>query len=250
LRLFIEKSGNEFPGKKLPNHLILLGNCEVLPKKLWEIVLMKTINRIFLLVLMAAFASCSLLPKRDYMDEMVYYQDPMFMPGEDFETVPGDSGRAYRDMNELMKRTPATVEYDEEMRYRSSLKKEMYVLESHLTDIEFEEYEQVKHKLSSDSERIYYLRLGNRSDRQDYLRSKGVISSPIHTINEMRMANYSDDILVGMPKNNVISSYGQPDRVMSSGDVYSRTEQWIYYRPDGNHVIQFYRDRVQGWSIE
>jgi hypothetical protein len=212
---------------------------------------MKALKTISMITLLSSLASCSLMPHRDYENEMAdFMHEPMFTPGEDFEMIPGDTGRGFRSTPEIMKRTPATVKYDKETMYRASIQDELSYLENRLSDLEYERYQRIRNKLNSDSERIYYLRLGSKYERRVYLENKGIAQTKIYTISDYKMASYGNDLVVGMDQSSVTDSLGQPDRVMTTGDVYSRQENWVYHTASGTKVVYFRGGRVAGWQAE
>jgi len=124
------------------------------------------------------FTSCSLMPERSYLSQMDESEDEGFMvPGQDFPVVAGDSGMRYRSRRDVLKRTPS-----------SSLDKEKYYHETYLED-ELEQlveeqpedlkdhFRNYEYKLSSTSEKIYFLKLETLYERNEYLESKGILTS-------------------------------------------------------------------------
>lgn len=136
--------------------------------------LMKSL--LIMLVLPLILTSCAMFERRSYEDVMFDTAGPMWVPNRDFQVVGGDTGRVYRDYNDIMQRTPASFETMEEQEYAYSLRTELVKLENLQNEKDYELYDRHRFHFGSDSERIYYLRL-NPSERISYLKARGFMGS-------------------------------------------------------------------------
>jgi len=201
------------------------------------------------MILVGGFSSCAFLEHRDFENEMSEYRmdDPMFIPHQDFAVVPGDSGRYHRSNDIISSRTPATAQTRDRQIYNESLKRELRGLENNLTDSEYSDYIKYRDQIGGDSEKIYFLRL-SKLERINYLGAKAISTPRYYTVNENRMAAYSNDIVLGMQKNEVLRSWGQPIRKEVSGDPRYENERWAFRRNGTVSYIYFSGGVVEGWS--
>ena len=229
------------------------------------------------MILVALTSGCSMLEHRDFESEMTYdqFNSPMFMPGEDFDTIPGDNGRFYyEDPSVVKSRIPATAEQREHSKYNTSIKKELYSLENALSDQEFSDYRKLHAQFANDSERIYFLSLP-AAQKRSYLESKGIVESTSSVQNrrydsgrhypqvtspsrsvasvarswgDSSEANGSSSIMLGMTKYDVSSLLGPPDRREVAGNPQYENERWTYTKNGKVQYIYFENGAVGGWS--
>lgn len=203
-----------------------------------------------LLGLLLSNVGCSqLLFHRSYLTEMEQDDSTYFNPTHDFPVVAGDTGRYWETPQERLSRTPASENEVLEDRGRKLLKQELRRLEGqqHEDDLVF--YESYKHHLSTTSERIYFLKL-DPFERKEYLFSRGIesherqnasLSSDFYDPN-------SSDIVPGMTKDDVMSSWGKPARVEIAGNPSYENERWLYKTNGATKYIYFESGRVDGWE--
>jgi hypothetical protein len=204
---------------------------------------------ILLLTLSAFTSSCAFMDRRDYQDEMSEFRtdDPMFIAGRDFQISAGDSGSYHRRDSEISSRTPASFKSAEKRKHYNSIKRELSKLENNLNEAQFSEYKKYRSNLGSDSEKIYYLRL-SASERREYLQVRNIEIPRFYTVQESRMAAFSNDIILGMRKNDVIKSWGNPERKDFSGDPRYENERWAYSRNGSVKYVYFSGGSVEGWT--
>lgn len=211
-----------------------------------------------LLFLSVIFSSCAVFEHRDFYDEMVFseFEEPLIIPGDDFEVVAGDSGRSYRSNAEIYKRTPATLGEKSSETYERSIAYELNSLENRLEDAQYHSYLRFRDEFSSDSERIYYLRL-SPNEQQQYLEARGMVKSKNKDLGNSRSiaGNYSGKFLtqssaisLGMDQNSVLGLWGRPVRRDISGNPNDKNERWAYQVGDKVKYIYFESGRVEGWS--
>lgn len=213
------------------------------------------------LILLSLFSitSCSLFEHRDFSDQMdefgMYSDEPMFRANRDFMVVAGDSGRDYREMGSIYRRTPATDSMKKDSLYSRSLKRELTSLENKLTDDEYYEYLQIKHSLGDISSQIYYLRLSpyekktyTQSRRLNPVRSRSVSSVESSYRNKSQGHFVSSDITVGMNKSQVLELMGSPTQQDFSDNSYDNAERWSYNSNGSVRHIYFANGQVEGWS--
>lgn len=206
--------------------------------------------------------------QRDYMSEMDFqYDEPLFQANRDFMVVPGDTGRDYRTSNEIMERTPASFEDQESMRYNTSLKRELNMLENKVSDAEYQQYQKYQDKLGGTSEKIYFLRL-TPVEKEEYLVAKRIkISnraiSSAHTNSRSDMyrtnaytpanavqTNFPkiNDVALGMSMDDVMQNWGQPERRDVAGNPELKNERWAFRKDGSIKYIYFEAGRVEGWT--
>ena len=209
---------------------------------------MRTTSRTFaLMALTLTLCSCSMFDRRDYFDTMdTRFDEAMFQPFGDFPVVAGDEGR-FMDESELMGRVPATAQMSESNKYNDSIARELRRLEMSISDMEYEEYSQIRGELASNYERIYYLRL-HPNERAAYLRAKGISGKRYYTAQEAMRVPASADISLGMAKGDVLGSWGEPDRRDYAGNPSMGNERWAYSKNGQVKYIYFESGRVEGWS--
>ena len=196
------------------------------------------------------FTSCSMMPERSYLSQMDESEDEGFMvPGQDFPVVAGDSGMRYRSRRDVLKRTPS-----------SSLDKEKYYHETYLED-ELEQlveeqpedlkdhFRNYEYKLSSTSEKIYFLKLETLYERNEYLESKGILTSnSSRSIASSDSAQTLNTIAQGMTKEEVSTYWGQPYSIEVAGNPKYENERWAYKRKGHVEYVYFESGKVEGWK--
>ncbi len=203
---------------------------------------------ILLLVLTLPLAACSLVPNRSYLAEMEDDDSAFFQPREDFPVVPGDSGRSWRTQKDWQRRTPASETSRLREREEESLENELAKLESAQSEGAANHYQQYRAKLGSTSERIYFLQLKSKTDREEYLSSRGMLTETAVMPFEHQWATAQGELLLGMSKTDVEESWGRPDRVDFAGNPTYENERWMYRRDGAAKYIFFESGRVGGWS--
>lgn len=201
--------------------------------------------------------------RRDFEEQMEIstFGQPMFIPNQDFDVVGGDSGRDSRSFEEILDRTPLTAMQKENVTYERSLKRELYNLENSLSEDEYNSYLKVRNKLETDSEKIYYLRLGS-TNKNLYLKGRGIVK-----IDETRDVPVKQDmysqmgyqtvksyrapssvITLGMDMQDVKHLWGEPWERQVAGDPRYGNERWAYRKMEGQKYIYFSNGKVEGWS--
>lgn len=203
------------------------------------------------LTLALFFISCAELNiGRTYLSEMEHDDTRFFNPRNDFAVVNGDSGDEFLSDRERRARTPASEDDLAEDQVSRALKKELRDMEGLQNEENLEFYNKYKKSLGSVSSRIYFLKIP-ANERRDYLITRGIIEetrSPASTAQERMMAAQNRDILIGMSKQDVIASWGKPQRVEVAGNPRNQNERWLYRVGNGSKFIYFESGEVQGWE--
>ena len=221
---------------------------------------MKRNTQLMAFLLLFITSSCAMLSEeRSFIDEMDYETDGFFVPGQDFAITPGDYGQAYWNQEDLRNRTPASALSSEERMHSRSLLKELRKRESRLSESEYREYRRHSEYLTSDSEKIYYLKLP-RSQRREYLSGKSLnytYDSMPNRRSEMNLPSIYDrrsgiwhGVIKGMKKQEVVGAWGRPERVDVAGDPHNENERWVYRRGGKSQVVYFENGTVNGWTID
>lgn len=241
---------------------------------------------LFTILACAILSSCSLLDRRDFEDEMEFtaFEEPLIIPGREFEVVPGDNGRAYRSEDDIYRRTPATERDRALYSHHSSIKYELYSLENRQSDSDYNDYLKVQDTFTTDSERIYFLRL-NSKDRKEYLEARRISLDGTSwsleksqfsasksrlpsrqsyrnqtyrnqtfgnwrrpAVNNRHMRQSAKALQLGMPVDEVKSAWGRPMRRDIAGPDGAGNERWTYQMGDQVKYIYFEGGRVEGWT--
>lgn len=119
------------------------------------------------------------------------------------------------------------------------------------------QYSKVLPWLNGDQEKIDLLSIPSIEGRQVWI-NKNKIWSRAKDLSEFDEIVESQDIAVGMPADYVKRSWGDPDRVETSGNPIYKNERWQYLRqvptPQGykqeRRSVYFEGGRVVGWETE
>lgn len=213
--------------------------------------------------ILLSLSSCAqLIEGRSFISEMDKETDLFLVPGRDFRTVSGDSGKMYRSDHEIMERTPANYRSKEEYLQQKSLLNELTWRENQLSEQERIRYQQVAGYLPTESEKIYFLSL-SPYEREDYLNARGAY--PSEQAQEMghmgrspaSVLSYSSygesqstGIALGMNKDRVMDVYGHPTRVDVAGNPRLENERWAFIENGRVRYVYFEGGVVQGWAMD
>jgi hypothetical protein len=204
---------------------------------------------ILYLILVLPLVACTMVPNRSYLAEMEHNDDAFFQPREDFPVVPGDTGRSWRTEKAWQRRTPASETTRLREREDRSLENELARLESAQSEGAATHYQQYRAKLATTSERIYFLQLKSKADREQYLSSRGFLVETAAVMPfEHHWAAQQGELLPGMSKEDVQESWGRPERVDFAGNPTYENERWMYRRDGAAKYIFFESGRVGGWT--
>lgn len=205
------------------------------------------ISRYFIAISLCLLGSCSLIDRRDYANIMdsQSFQDDFLVPNRDFEVIAGDSERGFWGEEDIRNRTPANAYDQAEIAYHQSLRQELMTLESRLNEDEYQNYSNARKFLRTDSERIYFLRLGPH-EQGEYMAARGLV--PLGRENRPEQARFSPGLSLGMSKYEVMQLWGQPDRRDYAGQPENENERWAYSRSGTTKYIYFEAGQVEGWT--
>jgi len=216
---------------------------------------MHSVKTISILIFVTAFTGCAeLMRHRTYVDEMENQDEGLFVAGQDFQTVAGDTGEAYRSGRDIVARTPASeIEMTQRVEH-SSLIKELAEKEAALNPYQNALYTRAEDYLESPSEKIYFLNLSDE-EKVEYLDSRSFKSYSSGRSQYGRgLASlqpvYSNTITMGMSKDDVVQLWGKPARVDIAGNPANQNERWAFYGNGGVRYIYFGSGRVEGWNLE
>lgn len=216
----------------------------------------KITTKILSLALIWQLVGCAhMLENRSFIDQMDNQQEDIFVPGEDFAYVPGDSGVPYRSKEEIAMRTPASEYESKRSAENSSLYRELSYRERRLSVREREMYNFVRDQLETPSEKIYYLSL-SPTERREYLDSRKVDYPQVgyRRGGARGLASlqpvYRNSLELGMTKDDVVNVWGRPARVEVAGNPTHENERWAFYENGSIKYVYFEGGAVQGWNIQ
>ncbi len=205
-----------------------------------------------LLALTASLSACGLLQRSD--SSGYAYRDARWDPGssyredrEDFLRDQAIDEMGYEDSRELDSSQRAAL------RRRLALKQAEREL---VARREREQYFRHKSLMRDDGERLEFLRLPSHETRARWLAARGISASdPKHPI-EYRKLIEENDITLGMTRQAVRDSWGEPELVEVAGNPMYGNERWRYLEeissPEGyqkeTRTIYFESGRVVGWE--
>jgi len=223
---------------------------------------------LILLSTLNLLTSCAgMFPGRSFIDEMDRESDGLWVPGEDFPVTAGDSGEAFRPMDEIARRTPASAYELERMQADRSIQQELKRKVNALDEMQYAQFVRDRDALQSPSEQIYYLDLTPR-ERVQYVALKrgnpnqtntdrpyaylgNYRADNDQTLRTYFMSRYEDKALnLGMSKQEVMDVWGEPQNVDFAGDPRLQNERWSFYEKGKVHQVFFESGKVQGWAID
>jgi hypothetical protein len=121
---------------------------------------------------------------------------------------------------------------------------------------EREQYFKNRPYLKSDSERLEFLKLSSVEERERYLEKKGIDGSGSNNPPEIQSLIDINDITLGMTKQAVRDSWGEPELVEVAGNPLYGNERWHYdeqvssaegFRTE-KRMVYFEAGKVVGWQ--
>ncbi len=77
---------------------------------------------------------------------------------------------------------------------------------------------------------------------------RGIENSKYYTVRETQLAAHNSEIVMGMNKSSVISSWGEPMQRDFAGDPRYQNERWAYRKGGKTKFIYFEGGKVGGWA--
>ena len=198
-------------------------------------------------------SSCALmLPDRSFIDQMEREEGGMFSPGKDFPVVSGDTGAIRRSREEVRKRTPASARSASLTKEADSLAEELKIKEENPDNYEMERYARDIKNLQTDSDKLYYLSL-NSDERSVYISSKKAdLRDDLENRKNMvkRHSIHSNELFLGMAKDDVMQAWGKPARVEIAGNPVNQNERWAFFEDGSIKQVYFESGMVHGWALD
>lgn len=193
------------------------------------------------------FASCSFAPQRSFLAEMEHDDSTFFEPRKDFNVIPGDEGISWRTDDVWRARTPKDEFTLKSEREERAMLHHLRKLEGDQSEGAKKHYDKIKKHLPTASEKIYFLSLRGRVEREEYLAARGIDegSQPLSKLN--RSIASTGVLNLGMSKPEVEASWGEPIRVDFAGNPALENERWVYHADGAAKYIFFESGRVGGW---
>jgi hypothetical protein len=203
----------------------------------------------YLVILLFISVSCSQMgSQRDYLSEMQQEDTSFYNPNEDFPVVAGDTGRMGETLSERRSRTPASDGEFSTNKDQYFLTKELANLEANQSEGSFDFYSKYKHKLTTTSEKIYFLKLP-LDERRDYLVWRGFVRPATNSLATDRgIVQKQNQVFLGMSKEEVMNTIGAPKQVEVAGNPSHENERWLYNHNGASSYVYFESGRVEGWE--
>jgi hypothetical protein len=202
---------------------------------------------IITLTIIFFISSCSLF-ERSHYQVMEENKADFFVADRDFPMVSGDTGQAYRTKKQVWNRTPGSVKFRKKEMQNILIMQELSKLERMQSDESYKHYREYKNDFTSNSEKIFFLKLRTLKEREEYLFSRGLNKSS--TSPEENEAVRQREIIIGMTKHSVVQSWGRPNRVDIAGNPRYENERWAYLKRGKLNYIYFESGHVQGWKMQ
>jgi hypothetical protein len=118
------------------------------------------------------------------------------------------------------------------------------------------QYYNYKPYMLNDQERIDFLNIPSLQSRERWAAAKGISTRKEQESSAFSKVIEEGDITIGMTKDDVVASWGDPDLVEVSGNQLYGNERWRYKKtvssPEGyreeSRIIYFEASRVAGWE--
>ena len=211
---------------------------------------------LLLFLFIGQMVGCAELMQGTSYWDVMNQPEPFFVPQKDFPLTAGDSGKVAFGDSEVKARTPETPKQQERYAYEQSLQRELFNNEQQLDEGERRFYNKYRQHLPTVSDRIYFLGLDPNS-RREYLKDLGVIEHQVahsrgRSIASVAFGDMSLEkpLTVGMTKNEVSVTWGQPAIVEFAGNPSFQNERWSFSRNGRTNYIYFESGRVSGWDLE
>ena len=127
-----------------------------------------------------------------------------------------------------------------------------------ITKKEREQYYKLKPYFKNDSQRIKFLSIPTLEQRAQYAGVYGISAENTDYGPRSIAAIENKDIIVGMTREAVVESWGEPDAKEIAGNSIYGNERWVYQKyisgsngyTKENRTIYFESGQVAGWSRE
>lgn len=121
---------------------------------------------------------------------------------------------------------------------------------------EREQYYRYKPLMRSDRERVEFIQVGSFEGRQRWLRAKGISGAAERFSAETQQLIAEQDVALGMTRQAVKQSWGEPDGVEVAGNPIYGNERWLYTATNAStegfnaekRTIYFESGVVVGWE--
>lgn len=162
-------------------------------------------------------------------------------------------------------RTTAKVVYSSDNQHRIeepqnlSLKQRINQLEKKLkSKTEKEHYSRILPWFEGDEERVEYLSLPDLEQKESWAKSRSVWQRSGSPSGQTLSLIQNQDIALGMPREYVRKSWGEPQSVDVSGDPSFLNERWKYLKyvsstqgyKQEKKIVYFEGGKVVGWSTD
>jgi hypothetical protein len=206
------------------------------------------INFLMIISMFISVGCTQMSGHRDYLSEMQQEDSSFYQPSEDFPVVAGDTGRMSESRVERRSRTPASDSEFSREQDQYFLIKELATLEANQSEGAFDFYSKYKNKLTTTSEKIYFLKLP-LGERRDYLVWRGFLRPATNSLSTDRgIVQKQNQVFLGMSKEEVMNTIGAPKQVEVAGNPSHENERWLYNHNGASSYVYFESGRVEGWE--
>lgn len=140
---------------------------------------------------------------------------------------------------------------DEPIRTSSSAREKLAHLEEALSPEEYQQYTDYLPYLTNTKDRLAFLSQDSIADRDRFAKRRGFYNKVNRFNVEIQSAIRRRDIVVGMQREALTESWGEPSRIEVSG-IGSNAERWTYYAnpglKEGKRFVYLEDGVVVGWD--
>jgi len=172
-------------------------------------------------------------------------------------TIQRSPASGYSEWNDNYANEESVYEYSFTQTGRERRKKsDVELMESGLrTQSDRDYYELAKPILKTEKDRKEFLMQKDRTAQKRWLASRGISENSLHEVN-IKQAIDEGDLILGMSKEAVLMSWGDPEAVDVAGNPDYGIERWLYNHYEGSpegyqkqeRLIYFERGKVVGWE--
>lgn len=204
-------------------------------------------NLLLIIALTSLTSGCAMMIPLEggFFEDLDSRQEASFLsPGRAFPVMTGDETEEIPTKKSGNFRALSSQE--------TSIREELVRKENNLNYYELDRYNKDAKYLEADSDKIYYLSL-DLADRERYIASKkeeSLDQEDFRGSSVLKRSVHSNELYIGMNKNEVVHVWGKPVRVEIAGHPSYQNERWSFIEDGSLKQVYFEGGRVHGWALD